>query len=229
MAGRYKASPDAALIPYHVARGDELLQNRITDPSTIRRGLDMLSQYGGDLAYTPEMLARFQTVFMRRFETNQGRETFDMPNGYAVYEDPEMAAFYGVNTSDTASIRDRKETFDEIVDRLLVESVNELESEMAGLAQMMQHYNNEEWARYGVASEAPYSHVDPDVTLFRNPDHGWSTMAIAAATSEKSNVMDLYEVSPDNVFPTPHPGWEVDRRGHFYNGLDNDDDVAYGF
>ena len=228
MSGRYKASRDAHLIPYHVARGDELLQDRITDPATIRKGLDMLAQYGGDLAYTPEMLARFQEVFMRRFETNEGREVFDMPN-YALYEDPDMAAFYGVNTSDEHSIQERKETFDEVVDRLLLETVNEIQTEMVGLAEMMQHYNREGWARYGVAAEAPYSHVDPDVTLFRNPDHGWSTMAIAAATSEKSNVMDLYEVAPDYVFPTPHPGWQVDRRGAFYNNLENDDDVAYGF
>jgi len=229
MAGRYKSSPDAALIPYHVVRGDELLQDRITDPMTIRRGLDMLAQTGGDLAYTPEMLARFQTVFMRRFETNQGRETFDMPNGYAVYEDPEIAAFYGVNTSDQESIRTRKETFDEIVNRLLIETVHEIETEMAGLSQMMGHYNNEEWARYGVYAEAPYSHVDPDATLFRNPERGWGTMDIAAATSEKTNVVDLYEVSPDYVYPTPHPGWEVDRRGAFYDDLKNDSDVAYGF
>lgn len=224
---RYKSSADAHLIPYHVSRGDALLQDEITKPETIRRGLDMLAEKGGDLAYTPEMLHRFETVLMRRFETHDGGDNFQMPH-YGVYDDPEMAAFYGCDTSKIDNIRSEKETFKEVVDRLLFETVREIESEMAGLSQMMQHYRNEEWARYGVAAEAPYSHVDPDVTLFRNPSHGWSTMDRPAATSQKSNVIDLYEAQGEHIFATPHEGWEVDKRGMFYD-REGGGETAYGF
>ena len=58
---------DSRLIPYHVARGDKLLQNSAFSQETQRRGLEMLSKYGGELAYTPEMVHRFQEVFERRY------------------------------------------------------------------------------------------------------------------------------------------------------------------
>lgn len=219
MAGRYKSSRDAALIPYHVARGDELLQDRITDPATIRRGLDMLSRYGGNLAYSPEMVARFQEVFMRRFETDEGSEIYEMPNGYAVYEDPHLAAFHGADTSDRASLRTQKETFDEAVDRLLEETVRELAPEFAGLAQNLNDFENEQWARHGVSDEAPFVHYAPDSTIFRNPTGGWCPIDVAVSTSEKSNVINMYEGATDYVFPLVHPAWEVDREGGFYSNL----------
>lgn len=224
---RYKSSADAHLIPYHVARGDKLLQDEVTKPETIRRVLDLLALKGGELAYTPEMLHRAETVLMRRYETHDGGDNFQMPN-YGIYEDPEMAAFYGCDTSEVANIRTRKETFEEVIDTIVKDTARELETEMAGLSEMMQHYRNEEWARYGVAAEQPYSHVDPDVTLFRNPSHGWSTMDRPAATSQKSNVIDLYEAQAEYVFATPHEGWEVDRRGAFYDQQE-EANTAYGF
>jgi hypothetical protein len=221
---------DSRLIPYHVARGDKLLQNEVFKPETIRKGLELLSKYGGDLAYTPEMVHRFEEVLERRYNTNDGWDNFGMPNGFGVYENPDMASFYGANTSDTSKILTKEETFQETVDRLVKDTVREINTEMAGLSQQMNHYYNESWARYGIVPEVPFSHEDPDVTLFRNPSHGWSSISIPASTSEKSNVIDMYQGVPEYTFPTPHPGFEVDRRGAFYDRQEPDKNgVAYGF
>lgn len=214
----YKASADASSIPYRVARGDELLQDVIISQETIRAGLDMLAQHGGDLAYTPEMSHRFEEVLQRRFETNDGWDQFQMPNS-APYDNPEMAAFYGCDTSDQSNIMKRKETFQETKERLLKETVEEIESEMAGLSQMMGHFSREGWARHGVANETPYSHADLDTSLLRNPDKGWSALDRPAATSDKSNVIDMYDAVPDHTFATPHEGWLVDRNDGFWDTL----------
>jgi hypothetical protein len=177
-----------------------------------------LSKVAGDLAYTPEMQARIMTVLQQRFNSNIGNDVFVAPN-YAVYEDPEIAAFYGVDTSETSNMQTRMETFDEQKARLIKETARELEVEIPGLAQTMENYRREDWARYGVADEAPYIHVDPDITLFRNPDRGWCTIDVPIATSEKSNVLDMYEGQPEFTFPTPHPGWTIDQRGGYFNSL----------
>lgn len=231
MSGRhYRQTANASAIPYHVVRGDQLLQDLIIAPETVRRGLDILSrQYGGgELAYTPEMVARFETVLQRRFETNDGTDNFEVPN-YGVYEDADMAAFYGCDTSETNNLRMRRETFDEVVERLLHETAREINTEMAGLSQMQDHYIQEEWARYGTFDPKPYVHDDPNVTLFRNPDGGWCTIDRPAATSEKSNVIDLTQAVPDFTFASPHEGWLVDQRGRFYDELATDTPPAYGF
>ena len=221
---------DSRLIPYHVARGDKLLQNRAFSQETQRRGLEMLSKYGEELAYTPEMVHRFQEVFERRYNNDKGWDNFEMPNGYGVYEEPEMAAFYGANTADTSNILTTKETFEETIDRILHDTVREINTEMAPLAQQMDHYYNEAWGRYGIVPEVPYCHKDPDVTLFRNPSHGWCTINLPAATSDKSNVIDMYEGVPQYTFPTPHPGFEVDRRGAFYDRQEPaENGTAFGF
>jgi hypothetical protein len=158
------------------------------------------------------------TVLQQRYESDIGNDIFIPPN-YAVYEDPKIAAFYGVDTSQTDNIQSRFETFDEQKDRLVKETVREVEVEIPGLAQMMNHYRTEDWARHGIQDEAPYIHADPDITLFRNPGRGWCSMDRPIATSEKSNVIDMYEGQPEYTFPTPHPGWEVDVRGGYWNSL----------
>lgn len=70
---------------YRVARGDELLQDTLFAPRNIRRGLDMLAAYGeaggfSGLAYTPEMLHRFEEVLERRYNTTDGAYAFAMPH-----------------------------------------------------------------------------------------------------------------------------------------------------
>lgn len=209
---------DSRLLPYHVARGDALLQDKVFSHETVKRGLDILSSKygGGKLAYTPEMSERFQTVLQRRYATNDGWDQFQMPN-YAPYVDPELASFYGCETSQKENIMVRKETFDEITERLIEDTAREISDELPGLQQMMDWYYNEEWARYGVAEEVPYAHKDPDSTLFRNPSRGWSTMDRPAATSDRSNVIDMYDAVPDYTFATPHEGWLVDRRGRYWD------------
>ena len=229
---RIKNASDSIAIPYKVARGDVLLQDVLFTPEVIQRGLKMLSKYGGDLAYTPEMNERFNTILQRRFDTNIGFEIFEMPN-YGVYEDPEMAAFYGADTSQRDNLQTRLETYDEQIDRLLHETVCELEAELDGLSQMMNLYKLEEWGRYGVAAEMPYNHIDPDLTLLRNPQRGWNALDIAAATSEKSNVISNYQGIPENVFATPHEGWLVDQKDRYWDQLEDNPKSSkikpYGF
>lgn len=215
---RYRTSRDAHRIPYHWQRSDSLLQDKVLHPDTIRECMELLSKVGGDLAYTPEMQARIMTVLQQRYNSDIGNDVFVPPN-YGVYEDPEIAAFYGVDTSQTDNIQTRKETFDEQKDRLVKETARELEVELPGLTEMMNLYEREDWARYGITDEAPYIHADPDITLFRNPDRGWCSMDRPIATSEKSNVINLYEGTPEYTFPTPHPGWEVDARDGYWNSL----------
>lgn len=228
---RADAGWDSRTLVYHKARGDELLQDRIFSHETINHGLDMLANhYGaGKIAYTPEMSEKFQTILQRRYASDLGNDHFQMPN-YGVYEDPEMAAFYGANTTNYENIPNRKETFDETVERLVAASARELAEEVPGLQQVMNMFQKEEWARYGVAEEMPYAHVEPDQTLFRNYDGSpWSAIDIPAATSDKSNVMDLYSVQPEWTFPVQHDGWLVDRKNGYYDKLDPGSMPAYGF
>lgn len=217
-AGRYRTDRDSHRNAYHWQRSDATIQDSILHPDTIREIMTELSKVAGDLAYTPEMQARIMTVLQQRFNSNIGNDVFVVPN-YAVYDDPEIAAFYGVDTSQTNNIQTRKETFDEQKARLIKETARELEVEIPGLAQMMEHYRREDWARHGISDEAPYIHSDPDVTLFRNPGGGWCSMDVPIATSEKSNVLDMYEGQPEFTFPTPHPGWEVDVKGGYWDSL----------
>jgi hypothetical protein len=63
---------------------------------------------------------------------------------------------------------------------------------------------------------APYE--DPALAAV-NRGGGWAAVDRPAATSEKSNVINLYEAVPDYVFPQPHPGWDVDRPGGFWSSL----------
>jgi hypothetical protein len=226
---------ESAGIAYRVAVGDELLQDTLFAPATIRRGLDMLAAHarggratGGDLAYTPEMVHRFEEVLQRRYDASDGPEVFEMPN-YAPFVDTGMAAFYGCHTTETSMVRTRMENYEEATERLLRETAREVESEMAGLAQMMDHYRAEEWARYGIAEEAPFSHADPDNTLLRNPGGGWCTMDRPAATSDKGTVIDMYDAVPDHTYATPHEGWLVDRRGAFWDELPAGGPPATGF
>lgn len=217
-AGRYRTDRDSHLNAYHWQRSDATIQDKILHPDTVRMVMEKLSAIGGDLAYTPEMQARIMTVLQQRHNSNIGNDVFVVPN-YAVYEDPELAAFYGVDTSETSNIQTRQETFDEQRSRLVKETARELEVELPGLAQMMEHYRREDWARYGIADEAPYIHADPDITLFRNPDRGWCTIDRPIATSEKSNVLNMYEGQPEFTFPCPHTGWTVDQQGGYFNSL----------
>lgn len=196
--------------------GDERIQDKILSPETIRMVLDGLAQYAGDLAYTPEMEARAGEMLEQKFETDIGNDAFYAPN-YAPYVDPNMAAFYGIKGM--GDVPSRKETFQEQQERLVKECVRALEPELAGLARMHQHFANESWARHGIANEALFVHDDPDVTLFRNPEKKWSSIDIAVSTSDKSNVVNLYESVPDYVFPVQHPAWMVDKPNGYWSQL----------
>jgi hypothetical protein len=217
-SNRFRTSRDSASIPYNWQRSDALLQDKILHPDTVRECMARLAEKGGDLAYTPEMQARISTELQQRYESDIGNDIFVLPN-YAPYEDPELAAFYGIDTTMTSNIQTRKETFSEQKNRIVEEVCRQLEVELPGLAQMMDHYRREGWARYGVADEAPFMHSDPDITLFRNPQRGWSSMDVAVATSNKGNVIDMYEGQPEYTFPTPHPGWEIDVPGGYWDSL----------
>lgn len=226
-------SNDSRMIPYHAARGDELLQDQVFSHDALLRGLQIMAEkYGvGDLAYTPEMKEHFQEIYERRYYTDDGEDQFQMPN-YAPYVDEDLANFYGLDTQNQGGggrIVGERETFTEAVDRLLDEAAREAADSAPGLRNMMHHYDVEEWARYGVAEEKPYVHYDADVTLFRNEDGGWSTMDRPASTSDRSNVINMYDAVPDYTFPTPHPGWTIDRPGGYYDSLDDRDEVATGF
>jgi hypothetical protein len=209
---------DTQGIAQRVARGDDLELERILVPETFRMCMDSLSQYVGDLAYSPEVEQRVQEVLERRFTVDQGNDLFNPPN-YAPYDDPEMAAFYGIDTSQVTNLKTRKENYTEQRDRLVKETVREVEPEMKGLWMQMEQFRMESWARHGVADEAPFVHTNPDVTLFRNYSKGWAAIDNAVATSNKTNVIDLHEAEPEFTHPTPHPGWDVDRRGGIWNSL----------
>jgi hypothetical protein len=218
---------------YRVARGDELLQDTLFAPRNIRRGLDMLAAYGetggySGLAYTPEMLHRFEEVLERRYNTTDGAYTFAMPH-FAPYVDAETARFYGANTADESLVRTRPETFGEATERLLAETANELAPEMLALKQSMGWFEAEKFARYGPYNDVPYVHSDPDTTLLRNPQGGWCTIDLPASTSQKTNVVDLTQAVPDFTFATPHEGWLVDRPGEFWDGLPADGGPARAF
>lgn len=218
---------------YRIARGDDLLQDRVFAPEAIRRGLGYLAEYGAEggfaeLAYTPEMAHRFEEVLQRRYETTDGPEIFEMPNT-APYDDASVARFYGCDTGDSSMIRSRRETFDEATTRLLRESAQELAPEMLALQTNMATFEVESWARYGPYNPIPLVHADPDVTLLRNPNGGWGAIDIPQATSQKTNVIEYADAIPHYVFATPHEGWLVDRENGFWDNLATDDKPARGF
>lgn len=226
-----KAKPENTA--YRIARGDELLQDRVFAPASIRRGLGYLAEYGqeggfADLAYSPEMAHRFEEVLQRRYETTDGPEIFEMPNT-APYDDASIARFYGCETGDAGMVRSRRETFDEATERLLRETARELAPEMLALKTNMHWFDRESWARYGPYDPVPLVHAAPDETLLRNPGGGWATIDLPAATSQKTNVVDYTDGLPQYTFATPHEGWLVDRDGGFWDGLKSDTKPARGF
>lgn len=215
---RFRTDRDNGALTYHASRGDDLLQNTVLSPETQRECMDALSRYGGELAYTPEVQQMIQEVLTRRYEEDMGNDVFVPPN-YGVYDDPEMAAFYGVDTSQISNLQTRKENFDEQRARIVGETVREIEPELAGLAQQMEHYRVESWARHGVADEEIFVHQNPNETLFRNPGGGWCPIDTPISTSEKSNVINLYEGQPEFTFPMPHPGWATDVPNNMWSSL----------
>jgi hypothetical protein len=215
-------SNDSRILPYSVARGDALLQDVFNDPQTIRHAIELLAQRCGRIAYTPEVTQRLEEILQRRYDTDDGKYTFALPN-YALLEDPEQAAFYGATTStDTELLQTKLESFQSTIDRIVRASVDEILMEIPGIVEVQAQYANEGWARYGVAEEAPFVHTDPDVTLFRNyKREDWSSMSRPIATSDKNNVIDLYAAQGENVFATPHEGWVIDRKQGFFSTLNS--------
>jgi hypothetical protein len=180
--------------------------------------MDELSKYCGDLAYTPEVQQRVMEILQRKWESDIGNDVFVMPN-YAPYDDKELANFYGIDTSQTNNLESRRENYEEQRARLVKETVREYEPELQGLALNMEQYRVEDSFRHGVADEKIYTHVDPDITLFRNYDRGWSTIDRPVATSDKNNTLNLYESSGEYIHSIPHSGWEVDVRGSMWSNL----------
>jgi hypothetical protein len=215
---RPRRSGDSVEIAYRTARGDDVLQDKIFTHETVQMILRRLERIGGRLAYSPEVVHRVSTELQQRYETDVGNDIFIPPN-YAPYEDPNLAAFYGVDTSQIDNIQTRKETFEETRHRLIEEVTRQIEVELPGLQTMMNHYEQENWARHGISDEMPFIHQDPDVTLFRNPERQWASIDRPVSTNDKGNVINLYDAEPDYTFPQPHPGWTVDKRTGFWSEL----------
>lgn len=191
---------EATVYPYLVAQGETHPLELLRSPDTLARGLDMLAAFGGRLAYTSEMRARFQEVLERRFESQTGPDHFlGLANGFG-----EDAAFYGVRAA--APLPAARESAQAMVDRLLAETVLELEGELFPLSEQMRLYELESWPRHGALNEEPLRHADADASLFRNPDHGWSAIDRPVSTSDKSNTIGTYRDAP---FPQMHPGWHT--------------------
>ena len=189
---RFRRGRDNRSFTQRITRGDDLEQDKILSPETIRMCMDQLAAYSGDLAYTPEIEEKVMNVLTHRYEEDIGPDVFVPPN-YAPYDDENLAAFYGIETSQVQNLQTRKENYSEQRDRLVKEVVREVEPELKGLWIQMEQFRMEDWARHGVADEDAYTHVNPDVTLFRNyKGSQWSTMDRPIATSEKTNILDLY-------------------------------------
>jgi hypothetical protein len=220
MVPQKRGRPESALLVYNKARGDENLQDTLFEPESIRQGLDLLAQYPyGHLAKTPEMVHRFEEVLERRYNSTDGPYIFETPN-YAVLENSDMAAFYGVSPVPSGTIRTRMETIPESRLRLLAETARELAPELVALAQTSFWFERESWARYGPYNDKVYTHTDPDKTLFRNlGSRENTTMDIGISTSDKRDTIDGYQAVPDFTFATPHEGWQVDARSGYWSDL----------
>jgi hypothetical protein len=216
----FRKTRDSREMLYNVMRGDDVLHEKVLHPTTVREILNRLSAFAGDLAFTPEVIHRAEELLERNYDSDLGNDLF-MPPNYAPYDDPKLASFYGILDIQTDNIQTRKETFDEIRERLISQVVRELEPELPGLTKVMNLFATEAWPRHGVADEAPLFHTDPDITLFRNPGRGWAAIDNPIATSTKTNVVQMYDSQPEFVFPRTHPAWEVDRHGGFYDQLDS--------
>jgi hypothetical protein len=203
----YRGVPDSRAIPYHVARGDPLLQDRLFKATSIAHGIRLMeTKYGaGQIAYTPELTERFMQILERRFTVDDGHAALWSAPHYAPYEDEELAASLGIDVS--GDIATRKETHDEAVFRLLDDAARECAQEASGLATVAENFANEAFARYGTAEEKPYFHSDPDKTLFRNPQRGWASIDRPIATSDKTNPINLYESVPEYTHNMPHESW----------------------
>lgn len=208
-------------LPYRVAQGDDLAQDTVLTPATVRMCMDGLAKFAPKLAYTPEIQQRCEEALERKFDEDMGGDAFVPPN-YAVYDDPNLAAFYGVQVGLTSNLQTRKETFEEQRARLVQEVVREVEPELRGLWMNMEQFRREDWARHGVADEKIYTHVDPNQTLFRNYDNEWGPIDRPIATGDKFNIIDLFEAEPEFTFPQPHPGWEVDRPKGLWSSFPED-------
>jgi hypothetical protein len=215
---RFRKGRHNTSFTHRVTVGDELEQDKILSPETARMCMDQLAKVAGELAYTPEIQQIVMSALQMRYEEDIGNDVFVPPN-YAPYDDPELATFYGIETNQVSNLQTRKENYDEQRNRLVREVVRQVEPEMKGLYMQMEQFRVEDAARHGVADEQIYTHVDPDITLFRNYSRGWSTMDRPIATSDKSNVINLYEAEPEFTHTLPHAGWETDRRDGFWNKL----------
>jgi hypothetical protein len=215
---RFRSDRDNGALVYHAARGDDLLQDTVLSHASQLMVMEGLAKYAGELAYTPEVQGMIEQVLTRRFEEDVGNDVFAPPN-YGPYDDPELAAFYGVDTSMVSNLQTRKENFAEQRARLVAETVRELEPELAGLAQQMERFRREPWGRLGVVEDEAFVHRDPDLTLFRNEDRGWCPIDLPISTSDRTNTLDMYSGQPEHVFPEPHPGWQVDTRNGLWSSL----------
>lgn len=199
-------------LAYRAARGDPLLSDLLFSHETLQEGLQKLANEFnvGEIAYSPDVTELFNTILERRYAVNDGADKFQMPH-YGIYEDQGMANFYGADTSDRSNINTEYEQFEDIKNRLILETIHEILPEIEGIKAQMALYSIESWARHGVSDETPYVHRDVDVTLLRNFNHGWSALDRPVATDDKHNTINAYEVQPAYVQAIPHEAWLVDQ------------------
>ncbi len=207
---------------YRTFRGDDLVQNTIFQPATVAAGLARLAAIPGigELAYSPELSHQFEVILERRFADDVGPKSgYDVVN-YGVLEDPETAAFYGVDVSQHTAAK-RLETTPEVVERLLQDAVEETATYAAGLAQIEAKFKRGARRRLVRASDDKYEMRDPDEELFDNAGGGWSAFDGPISTADKTNTIQLYgganEPSPGGYADQDvyvggfHPAWLVDR------------------
>ncbi len=114
-----------------------------------------------------------------------------------------------------------------IINRLIIDTVNELEPEAPAWQLQKDIFMTEHWRRRGVLEE-PSEIADFNKEFLRDgvDDDGWHPFFNPISTSDKGNTINLIDAigGMDDIFPRQHPSWLVDRKtGPFAVALNADE------
>jgi hypothetical protein len=100
------------------------------------------------------------------------------------------------------------ETIEETVERLVTSAIVEVADNIGGFERFDKQFEREEWARSKGAwdEEDQYEHKNPDITLFRNPDHGWHPIDAPIVGNDKGNHSISVNFG-ETPFPRRNPAW----------------------